>query len=138
MKYVITINNQNYEVEVEKGEARVLSVTEAVAPAEPATPAPAAAAAPVPAPAPAPAVQAAPAPAAKPASGDTLTAPMPGTIIAVQKKVGDRVKSGDVVIILEAMKMENEIVAMSDGTITHILTNKGAVVSTGDPLVTIG
>lgn len=150
MKYVITINNQNYEVEVEKGEARVLSVTAAepaalavpVAPAAPAAPvAPAAPAAP-PAPAataaPAPAAPAAPAPVAKPAGGDTLTAPMPGTIIAIQKKVGDRVSTGDVVLILEAMKMENEIVAMSDGTITHILTNKGAVVSTGDSLVTIG
>lgn len=138
MKYVITINNQNYEVEVEKGEARVLSVTEALAPAAPAAPTAPIVAAPVsPAPVPAP-VAAVPAPAVKPTGGDTLTAPMPGTIIAVQKKVGDRVKSGDVVIILEAMKMENEIVAMSDGTITHILTNKGAVVSTGDPLVTIG
>jgi biotin carboxyl carrier protein len=150
MKYVITINNQNYEVEVEKGEARVLAVTAvtepvaapvAAVPVVPAAPVPAPAApvpaAPVPAPAPAPAA-ATPAPVAKPAGGDTLTAPMPGTIISVSKKIGDRVKSGDVVLILEAMKMENEIVAMSDGTITHILTSKGAVVSTGDPLATIG
>ena len=156
MKYVITINNQNYEVEVEKGEARVLAVTAAAEPvaapvaAAPvavapvaAAPAPVASVAPVPAapapvaPAPVAAPAPAPAPVAKPAGGDTLTAPMPGTIISISKKIGDRVKSGDVVLILEAMKMENEIVAMSDGTITQILTSKGAVVSTGDPLVTV-
>jgi glutaconyl-CoA/methylmalonyl-CoA decarboxylase subunit gamma len=138
MKYIITINNQNYEVEVEKGEARLLSVTTAAEPvmtAAPAVPAETpAVAAPAAAPAPAPA----PVTAARPSGGDTLNAPMPGTIISIQKRIGDRVKSGDVVLILEAMKMENEIVAMSDGTITHILTSKGSVVSTGDPLVTIG
>ena len=110
-----------------------------VAPAAPVAPvAPAAPPAPAATAAPAPAAPVAPAPVAKPAGGDTLTAPMPGTIISLQKKIGDRVSTGDVVLILEAMKMENEIVAMSDGTITHILTSKGAVVSTGDPLVTIG
>ena len=134
MKYIITINSQDYEVEVEKGEARVLSVTAAAAePVIAAVPVLAAASA-----APVAAPSAAPAPVAHPASGDTLNAPMPGTIISIQKRVGDRVKSGDVVLVLEAMKMENEVVAMTEGTITQILTSKGAVVSTGDPLFTIG
>ena len=146
MKYVITINSKSYEVEVEKGEARVLSVAAAtenvtyIAPA-PAPVAVAQEAAPVAAPvaaAPVAAPVAAPAVASKPAGGDTINSPMPGTIISIQKRVGDHVRSGDVVLILEAMKMENEIVAMSEGTITHILTSKGAVVSTGDPLITIG
>ncbi|NLK89778.1 MAG: acetyl-CoA carboxylase biotin carboxyl carrier protein subunit, partial [Clostridiaceae bacterium] len=67
--------------------------------------------------------------------GKVLATPMPGTILSIQKRVGDRVKAGEVVLILEAMKMENEVVAMHDGTVAQILVSKGSSVSTGDPLV---
>ena len=70
-------------------------------------------------------------------AGEALTAPMPGTIIQVIKKVGDKVKEGEVVCILEAMKMENEVVAAISGTISQVLVAKGTVVKTGDPLVMI-
>ena len=125
MKYIITINSQNYEVEVEKGEARVLSVTAAA-------PAPAAV---VEVPAVAASAPTADATPAAAPSGKVLAAPMPGTILSIQKRVGDRVKAGEVVLILEAMKMENEVVAMHDGTVAQILVSKGSSVSTGDPLV---
>lgn len=130
MKYVVTVNGKNYEVDVEQGEARVLSVT----PATQATPvaAPAAAAAPLAAPVAAPAAAAAPA-----GAGDALAAPMPGTIVEVFKNPGDPVKAGEVVLILEAMKMENEIVATHGGTVTQVLVSKGAIVKTGDAMVII-
>lgn len=96
--------------------------------AAPATPA--APAAPVPA---APAAPAAPAPAAQ-AGANTVPSPLPGNINAVNFSVGQAVKAGDVVIILEAMKMENEIVAPKAGTLTKLHVQKGAVVNTGDPL----
>jgi biotin carboxyl carrier protein len=66
-----------------------------------------------------------------------MTAPMPGTIIDIRVTEGQTVKAGDIILILEAMKMENEIVAPSDGTIAKIYTSKGESVSTGDSLVTI-
>lgn len=130
MKYIVTINQKSYEVEVEKGEAQVLSVA-AVMPAE----APPAA---VPAPAPSPALPASVAHAPVHAvAGEALTAPMPGTVISVLKKKGDKVMTGEVVLILEAMKMENEVVACADGTISQVLVAKGTIVKTGDPLVMI-
>ncbi|MBQ6425563.1 MAG: biotin/lipoyl-binding protein [Clostridia bacterium] len=87
------------------------------------------------APAPAPAPAAAPAPAPKPAAGgNSVSSPMPGNILAVNFKAGDKVKSGDTVMILEAMKMENEILAPADGTIREVYVQKGATVETGTPL----
>ena len=131
MKYVVTVNGKNYEVDVEQGEARVLSVTPAPQAAPVAAPA-AAAAAPL-----AAAVAAPAAAAASAGAGDALAAPMPGTIVEVFKNPGDPVKAGEVVLILEAMKMENEIVATHGGTVTQVLVSKGAIVKTGDAMVII-
>ena len=131
MKYKVTLNNRVYEVEVEAGEAMLLDEYEAIAPAAPAT-----AAAPAPAAAPA-----APAPAAAPVvtgAGEPVKAPMPGTILKVNVTQGQAVKSGDVLCILEAMKMENEIMAPKDGTVTQVVVSKGATVDTGAPLLVIG
>ncbi len=97
------------------------------------------------APAPAASVQAAPAvapaaPAAAPTSvgaGEKVTAPMPGTILDVKVNVGDTVSRGQVIMILEAMKMENDIVASCDGKITSIVVKKGDTVNSGDALTTI-
>lgn len=131
MKYKVTLNGKTYEVEVEKGKAILLDEYEALAPAPAQTAAPAAA--PVAA-APAPAAPAAP---VNLAEGETVSAPMPGNIIRVDVKQGDTVKEGQILVILEAMKMENEIVAPKDGTIAQVVTSKGAVVDTGSPLVII-
>ena len=91
------------------------------------------------APAPAPAPAAAPAApvAAAPAGGEAITAPMPGTILAVNVTNGAAVKKGDVLFVLEAMKMENEIMAPCDGTVAGVGVSKGASVSTGDTLCSI-
>lgn len=132
MKYVVTLNGKNYEVLVEKGEAILESVTDAPVPA-PAAPAPAAAAAPAPAPA-APAAPAAPVVAA---AGTKLESPMPGTVVDIKAPVGTAVKEGDVVLILEAMKMENEITAPCGGTIAQIAVEKGQQVNSGDLLAVI-
>ncbi len=131
MKYKITLSGKTYEVEVEKGEAILLDEYEAVAPAAPAA-APAAAAPAAAAPA------AAPAPAAVPAgAGETVAAPMPGNILKIKVSAGQAVKAGELLIILEAMKMENEIVAPHDGTVSQIITTVGAVVDTGTPLLVL-
>ena len=129
MKYVVRINNKDYEVVVEKGQANLVNTTEVVA--APAAPIAAAPAAPV--------APATPAPAAAPqATGSTaINSPMPGTILDVKTSAGQSVKSGDVLVILEAMKMENEIVAPRDGVIAQIAVNKGASVSTGDLLISL-
>ena len=134
MKYKVTLKGRTYEVEVEAGEAILLDEYEAIAPSAPAA-APAAAA-----PAAAPAA-AAPAPAAAPVvtgAGEPVNAPMPGNILKVNVTAGQAVKSGDVLCVLEAMKMENEIMAPKDGTVTQVLVSKGANVDTGAPLVVIG
>lgn len=131
-KYNVTVNGVTYEVVVEEaGE-----VAAAPAPQAPQTAAPAAPkAAPTPA-----AKPAATKPAAtKPAAGaKTVNAPMPGTILKVNVKVGDAVKKNDLICILEAMKMENEIFAAEDGTVTAINTPQGTSVNTGDAIVTLG
>jgi glutaconyl-CoA decarboxylase len=131
MKYKVTLNGKTYEVEVEHGKAVLLDEYEALAPAPAAAAAPAA---PVAAAAPAAAAPAAP---VNLAAGESVDAPMPGNIIRVDVKQGDAVKAGQILVILEAMKMENEIVAPKDGTVAQVVTSKGAVVDTGDPLVVI-
>lgn len=136
MIYKVTLNGKIYEVEVEQGEALVQKEYEAALPtAAPAPAAPIAAAPTSPAPAPAPA----PTPAAAPASGgaNDVKAPLPGNINAINVTSGQTVKAGQVLIILEAMKMENEIVSPKDGTIGKIYVAKGAVVQTGAPLVEV-
>lgn len=129
MIYKVTLNGKVYEVEVEKGEAVIQAEYEAALPAAPA----AAPAAPVSA-APAPAAAASAAAPAAQAGAGTVPSPLPGNINEVRFSAGQTVKAGDVVIILEAMKMENEIVAPKAGTLTKIHVQKGAVVNTGDPL----
>lgn len=147
MKYVATINGKKYEVEVEKLEAyKSLDRNGVVAPAAPVLPASApvqrpAAPAPAPvaaAPAPAPAPAAAPAPkAAAPAGATTVEAPMPGKILNIKVSEGQAVKFGEVVVIMEAMKMETEIVAPADGTVSKILVKAGDSVDTGAALVAL-
>ena len=124
-KYTITVNGTAYEVEVE--EMGGVAAPKAAAPK--AAPAAAPAAAPKAAPA------AAPAPAAKPvaAGAATISAPMPGKVLEV--KAGDAVKSGDVLMILEAMKMQNEIMAPADGTISDVRISAGQTVGTGDVMI---
>ena len=133
MKYKVTLKGRTYEVEVEAGEAILLDEYEAIAPSAPAA-APAAAATPAAAAAPA----AAPAAPVVTGAGEAVNAPMPGNILKVNVTAGQAVKSGDVLCILEAMKMENEIMAPKDGTVTQVLVSKGANVDTGAPLVVIG
>ena len=115
----VTVNGATYEVEAENAPA--------------AAPAPQPAAAPVQA---APVAQAAP--AAKPAgAGEKVASPLPGVIIEISVKEGQQVKAGQKVAVLEAMKMENEIPAPKDGTITDIHVHKGDTLQEGDPVVTI-
>ena len=136
MKYKVTLNNRTYEVEVEEGKAMLIDEYEAYAPAVPA-PVAAAPVAAAPAAAPvAPAAPAAPAGAAL-AAGEVVKSPMPGNILKINVSQGQKVNEGDVLIVLEAMKMENEIVATKSGTVAQIVTAKGAVVETGAPLVVI-
>lgn len=120
MKYQVKVDGKVFEVEVEKvggGYASLTPGSLTAAPAAPVAPAPQAAA---PAPAPAAPAAPAPAPAAAPAAGgaEDVVAPMPGTVLKVNVNNGDTVAEGDVILILEAMKMENEIVAPCAGTVT--------------------
>ena len=104
-KYRVTVNGTVYEVELEE-------LTGA-------------------APAPVSAPAAAPAPAAASAAGEQITAPMPGTILAVNVSAGQAVKKGEVLMILEAMKMENEIMCPRDGVVASVHTSKGSAVESG-------
>ena len=132
-KYKVTLNGRTYEVEVEAGKAMLLDEYEAIVPAAAPVAAPAAAPAPVAAPA------AAPAPAAAaPVAGDAVTAPMPGNILKVNVTPGQAVKEGDVLVVLEAMKMENEILAPKACTVKQVLVSKGSTVDTGATLVVLG
>lgn len=130
MKYKVTLNGRTYEVEVEAGKAMLLDEYEAIVPSAPAAPAAAPAAA-------SPAA-AAPAAAAVTGAGEAVNAPMPGTILKVNVTQGQKVAEGAVLCVLEAMKMENEILAPKAGTVTQVLAAKGATVDTGAPLVVIG
>ena len=127
MKYKVTLNNRVYEVEVEMGQAMLIDEYDAVAPAAPAAPIAV------------PAAPAAPAavPAAALASGEVVKAPRPGNSLKINVAPGQKVEEGDVLIVLEAMKMENEIVATKSGTVAQVAVSKGAVVETGAPLVVI-
>ena len=126
MKYELTLNGRRYTVEVE--------LTEPMKAAEFGSYMPAPAAALVAAPAAPVTVSAAPAVAG---DGTCVAAPMPGNILKVNVVSGQAVKAGDVLVVLEAMKMENDIMAPQDGTITQVLVEKGATVETGAPLVFI-
>jgi glutaconyl-CoA decarboxylase len=136
MKYVVTLNGKNYEVDVTETDAIVTGITEV-----PVMVAAAPAAAPVAAQAEAPKAEEAPAapaaPAAPTASGTQVKAPMPGTILAVKASAGQAVKAGDVIVVLEAMKMENDTVAPCDGTVKEIVVTKGTTVNTDDVLAII-
>ena len=113
MKYKVTLKGRTYEVEVEAGEAILLDEYEAIAPSAPA-------AAPV-------------------AAGETaVNSPMPGNVFKVECKVGDSVKAGDVLVVLEAMKMEIEVSAPVDGTVKAVSATVGSTVNTDDLLVTLG
>lgn len=125
MKYVVTLNGKNYEVEVNECEAVVTNVTDAVA------------AAPVASPVAAPAPAAASAAAPVSADGTKVLSPMPGAILNVNVSVGAAVKAGDVLMVLEAMKMENDIVAPCDGVVKQIPVTKGSTVNTDDVLAVI-
>lgn len=126
MKYKVTLKGVTYEVEVEHGEAMITDEYAACAPAPAAAPA-AVPAAPISAPA-------APVTAA---AGTPVTSPLPGNVLSIKASVGQAVKAGDVLVLVEAMKMENEIPAPCDGVVKQILVNKGAVVATGDTLLVI-
>ena len=113
-KYRVTVNGTVYEIELEELTG--------------AAPVSAPAAAPAPAPAPA---------AAAPAGGEQVTSPMPGNILAVNVAAGDSVKRGQVLMVLEAMKMENEIMCPCDGKVVSVNTSKGATVESGTLLCVI-
>ena len=118
-KYNVTVNGTAYEITLEAVDAADVKTTTNAAPAPAAAPTPA--------------------PAAKPASGgETVSSPMPGTILSVNVTNGAAVKKGDVLMVLEAMKMENEIMSPRDGTVTSVNVTKGAAVETGAVLCVIG
>ena len=117
-KFNVNVNGTVYSVEVEE-----VGGTVAAAPVAPAAPAAAPAAAPV--------------AAAAPAGSITVEAPMPGKVLSVNVKAGDKVEAGDVLLILEAMKMQNEIMAPEDGTVSDVRVSAGDTVATGDVMVVL-
>lgn len=125
-RFHITVNGNAYDVQVEEVAAGAVSAPVSV-PAAPAVSAPAA-----------PAAEAKPAvTAAAPEGSEPIKAPMPGTIVNVQVKVGDSVTKGQVLLILEAMKMENEIMSPRDAVVTGIHVTKGDSVNSGDLMVSL-
>lgn len=127
MKYKVTLNNRVYEVEVERGEAILAAEYDSAAPAPPVA-APREAA-----------------PAAEPAAslppiseGRLVSSPLPGEVLSIRVSEGETVKKGQLLLLIEAMKMENEVVAPDDARIIQVIARAGASVSTGDPLVVLG
>jgi biotin carboxyl carrier protein len=117
-KYIIKLNDKVYEVEMEEVTAETSAAITEAAKAAP---------------------KAAPAPSAAPVSGgQKIEAPMPGNILSVAVSVGDTVKKGQVLVVLEAMKMENEIVSPADGKVLAVGVTKGDAVNPGDLLVQLG
>lgn len=147
-KYQYKVQGVDYDVEIEEVEGNLAKVSVNGIPFEvelkqPVNPARAITkpkvATPTPAPAkPAAAPAAAPTPAAPAGAGAAVKAPLPGTIVSIGVKVGDQVNVGDVVLVLEAMKMQNNIESEFAGTVTAIMVNPGDSVMEGAPLVTIG
>ena len=130
MRYIVTLNGKEYAVEVANGPAQIVDAAKPAAPAAPkAAPAPAAA----------PAPKAAPAPAAAPvpAGATKVEAPLPGNVFKVLVKAGDKVSKGQAVVVLEAMKMENEVFAPCDGVVASVNVTEGGTVNTGDVMLTI-
>ena len=121
MKYKVTLNDKVYEVEVEAGKAVLLDEYEACAPA----------------PAAAPAAEAAPTAKVDLKAGEPVNSPMPGNILRVEVKEGEQIKAGQLLVVLEAMKMENEILAPHDGTVAQVVVSKGTTVETGSPLIVL-
>ncbi len=145
-KFIVQVNGVQYDVEIEEIGGAQAAPAVPIPAAAPAAMAPAPAAAPAPAPAaPATAAPAAPAqsaPAAAPAQsaaggvmgGETINAPLPGTVLDIKVSAGQNVNKGDILFVLEAMKMENEILAAHDGVIASVNVEKGAAVNSGDVL----
>ena len=129
MKYIVTLNGMDYEVDVTELEEAIVTSVAQSAPAVPATAA---------VPTPAPAASASPAPASVNGTGTPVKSPMPGTILKVNVTAGQKVNEGDILFILEAMKMENEIVSPVNGTVSQVIANKGASVATDEVLAFIG
>lgn len=132
MKYKVSLNNKIYEVEVEKGEAVLVDEYEAAAPVAAAPAAPAVVAA-----APVAAAPAAPVAAAPAGTGTAVKAPMPGNVTKILVTDGQKVKEGDTVIVIEAMKMENEVCAPVSGTVNGIAVSRTQAVETGTALLYI-
>ncbi|MDY2980342.1 MAG: biotin/lipoyl-containing protein [Fusobacterium sp.] len=127
--YRVNVNGKVYEVEVEEitaGGQQTIAAAPAPAPVAPKP----ASVAPAPAPTPAPAPKAA-------ATGEIVEAPMPGTIVDIKVKVGDTVKEGDLVAVIEAMKMETDLFSTKSGVVTAVNAGKGASVNTGDAIITL-
>ncbi len=129
-KFQITVNGKAYEVEVEEMGGGSTQAPRAAAPVA----VPSAAPAPKAAPAAAPAPKA----AAVPAGSESVTAPMPGKVMSIKVTTGQAVTAGDLILVLEAMKMENEIFCGASGIVKEIRVNEGAAVNPGDVLVVIG
>lgn len=127
MKYIVTLNGMDYEVDVTELDEAIVTNVAPSAPAVPTAPAPSTAAPAAPA-----------APAAVSGTGTAVKSPMPGTILKVNVSAGQKVNEGDVLFILEAMKMENEIVAPVSGTVSQVVASKGASVATDEILAFVG
>ena len=121
--YTITVNGNVYNVTVEEGTTQGVAMSAPVAPAAPVA---------------APKAAAAPAPVATGTAGSVkVNAPMPGKVVAVKANVGDAVKKGQVILVLEAMKMENDIVAPEDGTVASVNVAVGSAVEAGETMATL-